>query len=79
MCLSAKLVSLHHVDESWLELKSIVSNVNIWSSTDDGRSWSKNSWRVLLAMASKTGVKLCLIWFSSDSKAETFSSLALVL
>ena len=39
----------------------------------------ENSRRVLLAMASKTGVKLRLVWLSSDSKAETFLSLALVL
>ena len=38
-----------------------------------------NSWRVLLAMASKTGVKLHLVWLSSDSKARTSLSLALVL
>jgi hypothetical protein len=40
---------------------------------------AENSWRVLSAMASNSGVKLCLIWLSSDSKAENFLSLALVL
>ena len=40
---------------------------------------AENLWRVLLAMASNSGVKLRLIWLSSDSKAETFLSLALVL
>jgi hypothetical protein len=40
---------------------------------------AENSWRVLSAITSKTGVKLCLIWLSSDSKAKTFLSLALIL
>ena len=40
---------------------------------------AENSWRVLLAMASNSSVKLRLIWLSFDSKAETFLSLALVL
>ena len=40
---------------------------------------AKNSRRVLLAMASNSGVKLCLIWLSSDFKVGTFLSLALVL
>ena len=38
MCLSTKLVSLHHVDESWLKLKSIVSYIDCRSSTNVGRS-----------------------------------------
>jgi hypothetical protein len=33
---------------------------------------AKNSRRVLLAMASKTGAKLRLVWSSYDPKAETF-------
>jgi hypothetical protein len=40
---------------------------------------AENSWRVLLAMASNSGVNLCLIWLSSDYKADTLLSLALVL
>ena len=40
---------------------------------------AENSQRVLLAMASNSGVKLHLIWLSFDSKAKTFLSLALVL
>ena len=40
---------------------------------------AEKSWRVLLAMASNSGVKLLLIWLSSDYKAEHFFSLALVL
>ena len=40
---------------------------------------AENSQRVLLAMASNSGVKLLLIWLSSDYKAEHFFSLALVL
>ena len=40
---------------------------------------AENSRRVLLAMSSNSGVKLRLIWLSSDSKAKTFLSLALVL
>ena len=40
---------------------------------------AENSWRVMLAIASNLGVKLRLIRLSSDSKAETFLSLALVL
>jgi len=39
---------------------------------------AENSRRVLLAIASNSGVKLHLIWLSSDSKAKTFLSLALV-
>ena len=39
----------------------------------------ENSGRVLLAMASNSGVKLHLIRLSSDFKAGTFLSLALVL
>ena len=41
MCLSTKLARLHHVDESRLELESIVSDIGYWSSTDVGHSWSK--------------------------------------
>ena len=41
MCLSTKLASLHHVDESWLEFKSIVSDIGRRSSTDIDRSWSR--------------------------------------
>ena len=41
MCLSTKLASLHHVDERWLELKSIISNLDRQSSTDVGYSWSR--------------------------------------
>ena len=70
---------LHHVDEGWLELKSIVSNINYWSSTMLVVVGAENSWRVLLAIASKIGVKLRLVWLSSSSKARTFLSLALVL
>jgi len=40
---------------------------------------AENSQRVLLAMASNSGVKLHLIRLFSDSEAETFLSLALVL
>ena len=40
---------------------------------------AENSRRVLLDMASNSGFKLHLIWLSSDSKAGTFLSLALVL
>jgi hypothetical protein len=39
--LSSKLASLHHVDESWLELESIVSNIDIRSSTDIDGGWSR--------------------------------------
>ena len=39
---------------------------------------AENSRRVLSAIASNLGVKLHLIWLSSNSKAETFLSLALV-
>ena len=79
MCLSTKLYTWHHVDESWLELESIVFDIDRRSCKDVGRSWSREFRRVLSAMASKSGVKLCLIWLSSNSKAETFLSLALVL
>ena len=68
MCLSTKLVCLHHVDEGWLELKSIVSNIDCWSSMNVGCSWSREFTKNPLS-----------IWLSSDSKAETFLSLALVL
>ena len=40
---------------------------------------AENSRRVLSAMASNSDVKLHLIWLSSESKAKTFLSLALVL
>jgi hypothetical protein len=40
---------------------------------------AENSRRVLSAMSPKTGVKQRLAWLSSDSKAEIFLSLALVL
>ena len=40
---------------------------------------AENSPRVLLDMASNSGVKLRLIWLSSNFKARTFLSLALVL
>ena len=40
---------------------------------------AENSRRVLLAIASNSGVKLRLIWLSYDFKAGTFLSLALVL
>ena len=40
---------------------------------------AKNSWRVLIAIASNSSVELCLLWLSSDFKAGTFLSLALVL
>jgi hypothetical protein len=40
---------------------------------------AENSQRFLLAMASNFGVKLHLIWLSSNSKADTHLSLALVL
>lgn len=39
----------------------------------------ENSRRVLLAMASNSGVKLHLIWLSSELEDESFLSLALVL
>ena len=79
MCLSTKLVGLHHVDESWLEFKTIVSDIDRRSSTDVGRSWTRELTEGLSAMTSKSCVKLGLIWLSSDAKAETFLSLALVL
>jgi hypothetical protein len=41
MCLSTKLASSHHVDESWLEFKTIVSDIGRRSSMDVGRSWSR--------------------------------------
>ena len=79
MCLSTKLVSLHHVDESRLSLKSIVSDVDRLSSRMLAVVGAENSRRVLLAMASKTGVKLRLVGLSSNSKAGTLLSLALIL
>ena len=39
----------------------------------------ENSWRVLLAVVSNSGVKVRLIWLSSNSEAGTFLSLSLVL
>ena len=76
---STKLACLHHVDEGWLELESIVSNIDCWSSTDVGHSWSRELMEGLVSHGFKTSVKLCLVWLSSNSKAETFLSLALVL
>ena len=40
---------------------------------------AENSQRVLSAMASNSSVKLHLVWLSSESKAQNFLSLALVL
>jgi hypothetical protein len=40
---------------------------------------AENSQRVLSAMASKSGVKLLLIWLTSDEVVGTFLSLALKL
>ena len=40
---------------------------------------AENSRTVLSGKALKTGVKVCLVWLSSNSKAGTFLSLALVL
>jgi hypothetical protein len=40
---------------------------------------AENSRGILSAMASKTGVKLHLVWLSFDSKAKNFLSLSLVL
>jgi hypothetical protein len=41
MCLSIKLVGLHHIDESWPELEWVVPSVDRWFGTDVGRTWSK--------------------------------------
>ena len=86
MCLSTKLACLHQIDEGWLELESIISSSNLLSPTLTiglvrmlAVVRAENSRRVLSAMASNTSVKFCLIYWSSDSKAETFLSLALVL
>ena len=79
MCLYTKLVGLHHVDESWLELKTMSPTLTVGPVRMLVVVGVENSWRVLLAMASKTHVNLCLVWLSSHSKAETFLSLALVL
>jgi hypothetical protein len=40
MCLPTKLAGLHHADQSWLELKSVVSYINCWSSSNVGSGWS---------------------------------------
>ena len=59
MCLSTKLISLHHSDKRRLELKSIVSDIDIRSSTDIGSCFrAENSCSVFSAMAWKTNVKL---------------------
>ena len=79
MCLSTKLVCLHHIDESWLKLESIIFDIDCRSNTDVAVVGAENSWRVLIAIALNSGVKLRLIWLSSDFKARTFLSLALVL
>ena len=79
MCLSTKLASLHHVDESWFEFKAIVSNIDCRFGMNIGRSWSRELMKSLISHGFKTSVKLRLVWLSSDSKARTFLSLALVL
>ena len=79
MCLSTKLARLHHIDESRFEFKSIVSHIDCGSSPDVGSGWSREFTESQSAMASNSGVKLRLIWLSSEFKAETFLSLALVL
>jgi hypothetical protein len=70
---------LHHVDESWLELESIDSYIGFWYNTNVGGGWSREFAESPISLASNSGVKLHFIWLSSDSKAKTFLSLALVL
>ena len=76
MCLYTKLVGLHHVDESWLELKTMSPTLTVGPVRMLAIVGAEKSWRDMLAMASNSGVKLRLIWLSSDSKARTFLSLA---
>jgi hypothetical protein len=79
MCLPTKLAGLHHIDESWLELESVVSTLVSGPVQMLAVVGAENSRRVLSAMALNSGVKLRLVRLSSDSKAKTFLSLALVL
>jgi hypothetical protein len=72
MCLSTELTGLHHVDERRLELESISPTLTSSPVQMLAVVGAENSQRVLLAMASNFGVKLLLIWLSSDSKARTF-------
>jgi hypothetical protein len=53
MWLSTKLAGLHHVDESKLELKSVVYNIDIWSSMDIGGGWSKEFLEILVSHSFK--------------------------
>ena len=57
MCLSAEWGSLHHVDEAWLELKLKVVGFECWSGANVLMLGAENSRRVLLAIASETGVE----------------------
>ena len=79
MCLYTKLVGLHHVDESWLELKTMSPTLTVGPVRMLVVVGAEKSRRVLFAMASNSGVKLCLVRLSFDSKTRTFLSLALVL
>jgi hypothetical protein len=78
MSLSTKLTCLHHGNERRLNLKSIISNFDLWSSTDVSVVRVENSQRVLLAIASNSGAKFLLAWLTSEFSTETFLSLALV-
>jgi hypothetical protein len=34
MCLSTECISLHHIDEAWLELKFMIVGVECWSNVN---------------------------------------------
>jgi hypothetical protein len=53
MCLPRKLAGLHHIDESRLELESIVYNIDLRSSTDVGCSWSREFTKTLVSYGFK--------------------------
>jgi hypothetical protein len=79
MCLPKKLAGLHHIDERGLELESILSKLTLGLVRMLAAVGAENSQRLLLAMVLNSSVKLRLIRLSSDSKADTLMSLALVL
>jgi hypothetical protein len=77
MCFSIKLVCLHHVDQSRLELKSVISH--IYCRLMLAVVGAENSQSDRSAMASKSSVKLLLNWLISDEVVGAFLGFDLVL
>jgi len=63
MCLSTKLASLHHVNESWLEFKCGISCVDRRSSMNVIGIWCREFTESLLRHGFKTSIELPPDWF----------------